>query len=225
MGAELWKLRTFASWYFEAGQSLMAAREIATAVPTMYLYRHALELALKDANAWTEVVISLRADLGTIDPAEVQSNDRVAASLHGHRIGPLVDRLKRRFRLIEPDDRFISVDDLDKRLDPGAEAVIRADRDGLTLRYPVAREVLAAGELSGLFFRVASSIQFLLGDLAPWLEDTVESGIEDVSVQALYEQWRQRRAVDAVWRQSATPLGIAHDVELDAFKADAWLAI
>jgi hypothetical protein len=105
--------------------------------PIGYVYRHALELALKHANYLVEGALAARARTKSVPKAENLTHDEVEAAMEklpSHRIRPLLNRLIKRLKLIEgaeamPDDVRAVI-----------EAVADFDVDAQRWRFPYLRK-------------------------------------------------------------------------------------
>jgi hypothetical protein len=101
--------------------------------PIGYVYRHALELALKHANYLVEDALAARARFQYVPVAERLTHEQVNEQMEElpfHRIRPLLNRLVKRLALIEeaepiPDDVKAVI-----------EAVADFDVDGQRWRFP-----------------------------------------------------------------------------------------
>src|SRR3954467_16002119 len=72
--------------------------------PIGYIYRHALELALKHANYLVEDALAPRGDLGQVAPADRLTHEQVETEINElppHNLAPLLSRLERRLALID----------------------------------------------------------------------------------------------------------------------------
>ena len=137
-----WDFGDYADAYRSAARYLVAASQSKVelnaplfdahlALPTVYLYRHALELALKDAIIWSEIMIS---ENSTMELR--RSIDEVRGELQGHRLRPLYDRLIDRYSLVDSTGESVKPLGLREAIEPAVAAAETLDADGQRLRYP-----------------------------------------------------------------------------------------
>lgn len=218
----------YASWYLAAARRLSLEARTDLTVPTVYLYRHALELALKNSNVWTEAVIEIRAELGLIPKSDVRTRDEVARELHDHQVRRLLLRLTRRIDKIRMKSGGPAIDDILREVSPATEALTGLDVDGQALRYPYpvmgksksweqpapSLAVLPAA----VFEDVGRGVDFLLHDLAAWLESSFEEGIEDLTLAGWAAEWKARTEAENAWRMWEVHSGGGHAEALDDLK-------
>jgi hypothetical protein len=101
--------------------------------PIGYIYRHAIELALKHDNYLVEDALAARDALGYVAPADRLTHEEVEAEMQGlpfHRLAPLLSRLERRLRLID------SAEPIPPDVTAAILAVDGFDPDGQRWRFP-----------------------------------------------------------------------------------------
>ncbi len=151
--------------------------------PIGYIYRHALELALKHANYLVEDALAARAELGQLARADGLTHERVEAEIEGlpfHKLSPLLSRLERRLRLI----------DRAEPIPPEVKATILAvndfDPDGQRWRFPYLSKGRGASfkprrkgqffiDLEGIRETIGPAIAYLIDNLDGWLSADIEA--------------------------------------------------
>jgi hypothetical protein len=151
--------------------------------PIGYIYRHALELALKHANYAMEDALAARARLGMVPKAERLTHkqvDEAMGNLPFHKLTPLLDRLEKRLALIDRADPF----------DPDVKAVVLAveqfDPDGQRFRFPelskgrgpsfkLSKKGQAFIDLENIRDAIEPALAYLIDGLDGWLEADKEA--------------------------------------------------
>jgi hypothetical protein len=170
----------------------------------VYLYRHALELALKDAIIWSEIMIS---ENSTMELR--RSIDEVRGELQGHRLRPLYDRLIDRYSLVDSTGESVKPLGLREAIEPAVAAAETLDADGQRLRYPYISRGLEPSwsmeRLSPNQTRVAevsrtieAALEHLLGVLGAWFADSLERAVEQAWLAQLWEAERRAAKVDSI---------------------------
>ncbi|MDP9226085.1 MAG: hypothetical protein M3P18_20050 [Actinomycetota bacterium] len=224
----------YARFYWHAGGCLIeqsqAERSMLTQLvfPILYLYRHALELALKDANVWIDTAILAAGSLGSVDQTQVMSVDAVREEIRMHRLGPLLRRLQARSRLLRDSSvPQVAPLDLEDRVGPAVRALEIVDVDGQRFRYPHMTNGKASWtreEHSNVVVDVLAvrhdadrALAYLLGDLAgvysSFVEDVFENERLDLLLQQSLEAHYRAMRVQALWK-ATTYGGADSDADL-----------
>ncbi|HJP89154.1 MAG TPA: hypothetical protein VJ850_08985 [Candidatus Limnocylindrales bacterium] len=157
-----------------------------------YIYRHALELALKHVNYVVERSLAARANVGLLDPADRLTQaqvDEQMADLPSHRLLPLLNRLEKRYQLIK------GAEPLDPEVRAVIEAVGQFDPDGQKFRFPYLRKGAPSFtppkkgqsfvDLEGIRDTIDPVIGYLIDGMDGWLSgdiDGLEAMREDVGM-------------------------------------------
>jgi hypothetical protein len=173
---------------------VVAGRAAADAMvfPIGFLYRHALELALKDANFWVESWINGRIKFGALDARHGLSDQVIQEQVFRHQLEPLLRRLEDRLRVIA---------DLEW-LGPAVNVAVAAfhlfDSNAERFRYPFQSRGGRASFEAGLDDRVINlphlqkaldpAIRFLTDDLRRALDTDIEGRV------ALERAWKSELA-------------------------------
>ena len=72
--------------------------------PIGYSYRHALELALKDANYWAGTFVNGSIRAGVVDESEHRTGAQLDQELSGHGLLELLSQLERRLAAVSTED-------------------------------------------------------------------------------------------------------------------------
>lgn len=147
-------------------------------LPICYLYRHALELSLKDLIRQTDHLVCLAAEFGSIDrDACGKASSRVDRLLRSHNLKALLDELTERFALVGdqpiPDEVRSAVEDIDA-FDPSAQ----------TFRYPESTKgnpsfpTQEHYDLGYLHAALSGALEFF-GGMGSWL-DAQQTGYRDI---------------------------------------------
>jgi hypothetical protein len=151
--------------------------------PIGYIYRHALELALKNANYAIEDALAARARLGIVPKTDRLTHKQVDEEmrlLKPHHLAPLLTRLERRLALIDRAEPF----------DPDVKAIILAvdqfDVDGQKFRFPYLtkgrgpsfvppKKGQAFIDLEGIKDTIEPALAYLIDGMDSWLEADMEA--------------------------------------------------
>jgi hypothetical protein len=197
------KFGDYAWSYHQAGAALLREARNGSdaldrlALPILYLYRHALELAMKDAVIWASF---LHVD---------SSSGSTLAGLDTHSLRTLGDRLKRSLEPLRARDGESVLDRCWPVLGPAISSLAALDEDGQRLRYPELsrgrgpswqnRDLRRSLDLSFLEQLIEPALAYLNSDLGAWLDGLAEIDLEDA---AIAEQWTEamwRRQTEALW--------------------------
>jgi hypothetical protein len=158
--------------------------------PILYSYRHALELALKDANLKTESAIRSRIEMGRLAGEIALSPGEIEKELVGHGIGDLTFRLRRRL------SDLVELEILPLHIMAIGAALHAFDQDAQRLRYPSrnknrgpsfrAREDFRSINLPQFRIVMRFAIQFLLVELPRHL-------VSDLDLRAALSRDRDER--------------------------------
>jgi hypothetical protein len=182
------------------------------AFPMLYLYRHALELALKDANVWTEMTL---AAAPAVLPAK--TIDEVRAEVRGHQLRPLMDRLANRFALLDANFGARDLGDLERAVGPAVAVLDALDADGQRLRYPFVTRTLAPSwsedrrgptltEMLVVRDEVEAALAHLLDVMGSWFSTVMDRAIEEAWLAELWEAEERCLKVEELWNISAQRL-------------------
>lgn len=205
-----WEFGDYAESYRFAARQLVAALVSKPeslndlSFPTLFLYRHAFELALKDASVWTEMTISQ--DTASTPSKSVED---VRDEIQGHNLRPLLDRLQHRFRLLHPHQGSLKPEGLQQEVGPAVAALDAMDVDGQRLRYPYlsrgrgrswSRERQGASneELLVVCGLVEVALNHLLEIMGAWFSVALDEAIEDAWIIEFWEAEKRARRLEAI---------------------------
>lgn len=227
----------YALFYRRAGDRLLGMASVdpdatkGLAIPILYLYRHAVELALKDANIWAEAALAMEPD-----PNRQRTPESVRRQLERHTLQPLLDHLGDCLSLLQ---RGTAQPDLavqmTKVVGPAALAFDKFDEDGQRFRYPYLSKGRGPSwprgsirptsiDLAIVRSTVEPALDFLLETLGDWLSARVDLAIEDSWIAGLWEAEAQARRVAAAWAPWEGDAGgglLAHDELTDDIKSES----
>jgi hypothetical protein len=176
------------------------------AYPIVYLYRHALELALKDANLWADASIRGRIRLGIVDPRDDKTWKEAMREMQVHGLTPLVDRLALRLALMD------GAEPVGESERATIAAVDAFDRDGQRFRYPFLTKGRGSAwrpesdgqilvDLRVIKDEIDPVVGLLVDGYGGWLSADTES-----AVAALGEElaWANADQADQDWQDLAT---------------------
>ena len=213
----------FAVYYRRAGAALFSSclgdHEAldALALPTLYLYRHALELAIKDAVLWAEAAVDFAS--GRLSAPAVPP--------HGHRLDLLADRLLLALRSLETRGGGERARLCEAELAPALLALVGLDASGQRFRYPEETPQQGGGatpdgryDLAIVPDAIEPTLKFVLEDLGSWLEGVVELLAEDAQIAHEWTGLLTRYRMNEMWGQ-----WIGVDQQIDDGVADDERAI
>ncbi len=239
----------YARFYWHAGASLIEVGEGSRGrlsqlvFPILYLYRHALELALKDANVWVDTAILAAGSLNTVDREHVRSVDAFREEMKVHRLRPLLNRLHARAAVLDGSKApRVEISEFEERVEPAVRALNAVDLDGQRFRYPYVSKGMASWtreehgdvEVDVLALRddIDRALAFLLDDLGSRFSSFTEEVFEEERleqwVRQLFEAHGRAVRLEAEWgswesayRRGPDPDGDQGDSEFqDALKAE-----
>lgn len=206
-----WEFGDYAESYRSAAKQLAATLSgepgLASqlSLPTLFLYRHALELAIKDAYVWTEMSISQ----GSVLPSK--PGDEVINEIQGHALQGLLDRLEHRFRMLDPTSEPLKPDGLAQAVRPAVAALDAFDVDGQRFRYPYLsrgrgrswsrdRQGPSSDNLTSVANDVEAGLNHLLDVMGPWFSDVLDQQFEAAWLEQLWKAEERALRLETIYR-------------------------